>query len=59
MNILYLVLRGDIIIKDFPFILKCSCGKEMSGFVREDNKSDKLHCTCGLVWEVNKPYKDI
>lgn len=40
--------------KPFSFALTCSCGKEMSGIIRYGDISDKVHCSCGLVWEVNK-----
>lgn len=45
--------------RQFPFSLTCSCGKEMSGIIRWGDISDKVHCSCGLVWEVNKPVKSI
>lgn len=41
--------------KVFSFLLTCTCGKEMSGIIGRGDKSDKLHCSCGLIWEVNKP----
>ena len=41
------------------FSLKCSCGHIMSGIITCNDIYDKLHCDCGLVWKVNKPYKEI
>ena len=43
---------------EFSFSITCSCGETMTGIIRRRDKSDKLHCSCGLVWEVNKPYKE-
>ena len=43
---------------EFSFSIICSCGRTMKGIIRKQDKSDKLHCSCGLVWEVNKPYKE-
>jgi len=43
---------------EFSFSVTCSCGRTMKGIIRKQDKSDKLHCSCGLVWEVNKPYKE-
>lgn len=44
--------------KPFTFSITCSCGENMNGIIRHGDISDKLHCTCGLVWEVNKPYRE-
>jgi hypothetical protein len=44
---------------EFSFSLNCSCGNNMEGIIGHGDKLDKLHCSsCGLVWEVNKPYKE-
>ena len=40
----------------FKFI--CSCGNEMNGVVDKEDTCDELHCACGLVWPVLKPYKE-
>jgi hypothetical protein len=43
----------------FEFGLRCTCGVEITGgFYSIDDKVDRLHCDCGLVWEVKKPYKE-
>jgi len=44
--------------KQFSFALTCTCGKEMKGIIRWGDRSDKVHCGCGLVWEVNKPIRE-
>lgn len=43
-------------LNEFSFKLFCSCGRRMNGVIKEED-CDKLHCTCGLVWRVNKPYR--
>jgi len=48
------------IVKDrtYLFSLICNCGATINGVILNGSKSDKLHCNCGLVWEVNKPLKE-
>jgi len=45
--------------KEHIFSLICSCGHIISGIITSDDIYDKLHCDCGLVWKVNKPYVEI
>jgi len=45
--------------KGHIFSLICSCGHIMSGIITNNDIYDKLHCDCGLVWKINKPYKEI
>jgi len=48
-------------IKEHIFSLICSCGHIVSGIITGNDIYDiydKLHCDCGLVWKVNKPYKE-
>jgi len=42
--------------RTYSFSLICNCGATINGVILNGSKSDKLHCDCGLVWEVNKPY---
>ena len=44
--------------KEIAFKLICSCGNVIRGIVGGKYDSDKLHCDCGLVWKVNKPYRE-
>ena len=44
--------------KEYAFSLICSCGNIMNGIITSNDIYDKLHCNCGLVWKVNKPYKE-
>ena len=42
----------------FQFTIICTCWEKIDGEVGCSQKSDTVHCKCGLVWEVNRPYKE-
>jgi len=44
--------------KEHIFSLICSYGHIISGIITSNDIYDKLHCDCGLVWKINKPYKE-
>lgn len=44
--------------KEYRFSLVCYCGETIDGLVGGDYEKDRLHCNCGLVWEVKKPYRE-
>lgn len=43
---------------EISFLLVCSCGEKLKGYFSDLDKIERLHCNCGLVWDIKRPWKD-
>lgn len=45
-------------MKEHSFSVVCSCGNKHNGFLGEDDLQERIHCECGMVWTIQRPYQE-
>jgi len=43
--------------KEINFELRCDCGDRLFGYFSKEDEAEKIHCPCGLIWEIVRPYE--